>query len=243
MIATDLIAPLVTQFGDDYLTATPTLPDSTTLWEGAKERGFLAQPPAAVKTALLKRTAPVVPQWSIHLAAHWELGINPPVTAPMLQAALDDATPQKQREFERMLVTIAAALQQAMTGYLVEYEKNVPQQNGNLAMQPTMQHQIARLTAMATSTFRHAAFLNSLTLTTAKQDDELDEALAVAIITAGLNQQAITTQMAATFKTFGIRNQDQWTSWVAGSQLLQTLMVLNDHRAATVTFAAMHQQR
>ena len=243
MIATDLIEPLVTQFAADYLTATPTLPEATTLWEGAKERGFLAQPPAPVMTALLKRTAPVVPRWSIHLAAHWELGLNPPVTAPMLQAALHDAAPQNQREFERMLVTIAAALQQAMTGYLVEYGKNVPQQNGNLAMQPAMQHQIAQLTAMAASTHRHAAFLNSLTLTPADQDDEQDEALAVAIITAGTNQRIITTRMAATFKAFGIRNQSQWTSWVAGSQLLQTLTVLDDQRAATVTFAAMHRQR
>lgn len=243
MIASDLINPLITQFVDDYLTATPTLPESASLWEGAKERGFLAQPPAAVKTALLERTATVVPRWSIHLAAHWELGLNPPVTVPMLQAALDDAAPQNQREFERMLVTITAALQQAMTGYLVEYGKNVPQQNGNLAMQPAMQHQIAQLTAMASSTSRHAAFLNSLTLTTADQDDDQDEALAVAMITAGTNQRIITTRMAATFKAFGIRNQNQWTSWVAGSQLLQTLMVLDDHRAATVTFAAMHRQR
>ncbi|MFK5704951.1 hypothetical protein ACI3E1_00660 [Ligilactobacillus sp. LYQ139] len=243
MIATDLIKPLVTQFCDDYLTATPTLPEPTTLWEGAKERGLLDQPPAPVMTALLERTAPAVPRWSIHLAAHWELGINPPMTAPMLQGALTDATPHKRREFERMLVTIAGALQQAMTGYLVEYGKNVPHQNGNLAMQPAMQYQITRLTAMAASTQRHAGFLNSLTLTTAKQDDEQDEALTVAMITAGTNQRIITTRMAATFKAFGIRNQDQWTSWVAGSQLLQTLTVLNDQRAATVTFAAMHRQR
>ena len=110
-------------------------------------------------------------------------------------------------------------------------------------MQPAMQHQIAQLTAMAASTSRHAAFLNPLTLTTADQDDNQDEALAVAMITAGMNQRIITTRMAATFKAFGIRNQNQWTSWVAGSQLLQTLMVLDDHRAATVTFAAMHRQR